>query len=190
MPITNLLPFELFAREFGDDPDSLSLFNNGAFFRQVRDALADLGFDDTSWHNDANPSISYFPYEGSDCGVRIFIEWQPPVEQEFEPVGLYMTDKRGDPIDRVEVTAFNADLVVAIAKEMRRQVINALDGLEIAYGFDEDENLGEVYLRIPHPTMPGTAHVLQEYLDLTCEEMDEAVALLETLHPNAKLEEF
>ncbi|MGK7753752.1 hypothetical protein [Roseovarius sp. C03] len=69
-------------------------YQNGAAFKAIGAALADLGFSDHSWGNDANPKLSTYPDE--EVELCVFVEDRDPERREFAPVAVTFFDWNSD----------------------------------------------------------------------------------------------
>lgn len=191
-----------------DDPRTHNLlrafpdFDNVEFFVALLDKLEPLGFEDTSWKNDANPSISWYPFPDGECdAVRVWVEYKNPEMREFEHTAISRTANDGGDTDYVQVNRFDADLVYAIAAELQRQLMNDQAELEIvtsAMGFirereyglvsDDEAEFFDVEVRCKHPTKDGLIEVLLEYENLKRDEAEAIAEQLEHNLPNAGVE--
>lgn len=59
-------------------------YDNATAFHTLRDALAPLGFVDTTWRNDACPSLGWAEdlEESGEIEIRVWIEYYDPEKRE------------------------------------------------------------------------------------------------------------
>jgi len=93
-------------------------YDNGKAFEHAAEELAQYGFTDQSWHNDACPSL-YCPINHDDENyVTLWVDYHKPAMREFEEWSEFAVSvyKDGNQTEYSEYD--NLDAALAKAKEL------------------------------------------------------------------------